>query len=122
MKGAILWLMALAGLLWSGLGWLLFSVAGSGGAAVVAVTRWLGFEPSSTQWLADGVAAAGGLAQILVVAAWAVGMTALVAIGLLAGRAAKSAARLQTELDRQRGYRAGPILDGEVKERSIDAR
>lgn len=119
-------LVGLAALLWSGLGWALYALAGAGSPAVVRVTRWLEMEPESTQWLADGLAMAGDLAQLLVVIAWAIGMAALAAVGWLAGRAADSAEAAGRGRaggawggDRGDAGSRGPVIDGEIRDRHI---
>lgn len=74
----LMWIIALVlGLSWSGLSWMLFRLAGAGGATVVAITRWLEIEPSTTQWLADGLDLAGGVVQLLVVLVWLVGLSVM---------------------------------------------
>lgn len=75
-----------AAALWSGFGWLLYRLAGAGGGAVVAVTRWLEIEPSATQWLADGLDMAGGILQAIVVLLWLAGILLLAAVFWLLGR------------------------------------
>lgn len=114
MKRLIFLVLLILGLLWSGLCWLLFKLAGAGSVAVVAVTRWLDFEPSSTQWLADGLAAAGGIAQAVVGLIWLLGAGALAVVALLVRKATP-------ELPQQPAYRPmdppGQTIEGEVRSR-----
>jgi hypothetical protein len=82
----------------------------------VRLTRWLEMEPESTQWLADGLAMAGGLAQVLVLVGWGIGLAALAGVGWLAARAAdgvEAAGRTRRTAGR------GPVIDGEVRDRHI---
>lgn len=116
MKRAAWGLLGLAALLWSGLAWGLHALAGAGSAAVVRITRWLELEPESTQWLADGLAIAGDLAQMLVLIGWAIGLAALGAVGWLVGRAAEGA---QTGPRDRPGRPRGPVIDGEIRDRHI---
>ena len=57
--------------------WLLHGIAGAGSAAVVSLSKWMGIDPSQTQWIADGLAAAGWLAQAVVILIWLLGMGVL---------------------------------------------
>lgn len=116
MKRAAWGLLGLAALLWSGLAWGLHALAGAGSAAVVRITRWLELEPESTQWLADGLAMAGDLAQMLVLIGWAIGLAALGSVGWLIGRAAEGA---ETALRDRGGRPRGPVIDGEIHDRHI---
>ena len=120
MKRLVWTLVGLAALVWSGLSWGLHALAGAGSPAVVRLTRWLEMEPESTQWLADGLAMAGGLAQVLVLIGWAIGMAALAGVGWLAARAADEVAATGAAAGRRRaGSARGPVIDGEVRDRHI---
>jgi|FEC22Drversion2_1045045.scaffolds.fasta_scaffold00946_16 hypothetical protein len=116
MKRAAWILLALVALVWSGLAWVLHALAGAGSPAVVRLTRWLEMEPESTQWLADGLAMAGDIAQLLVLVGWAIGLAALLLVGWLAGRAVDAAETARR--DRSQPSR-GPAIDGEVSDRHI---
>jgi hypothetical protein len=121
MKGAIWGFFALLAALWSGLAWLAHGLAGSGSAAVVRVSKWMGIDPSQTQWLADGLAAAGWLAQGIVVLLWLMGMGLLLLFGWMGSRAASGMEDIGDELrrdDRVRGQ--GPVVEGEVAMRRMD--
>lgn len=109
-------LVGLAALVWSAIAWGLHALAGAGSPAVVRLTRWLEMEPESTQWLADGLAMAGGLAQVLVLVGWGIGLAALAGVGWLAARAAdgvEAAGRARRTAGRS------PVIDGEVRDRRI---
>jgi uncharacterized membrane protein YhaH (DUF805 family) len=116
MKGALWTVLGVLGLIWSALAWFLYSLAGAGGAAVVGVTRWLDIDPSSTQWLADGLSLAGGVAQWLVGLAWVLGVIVLVMIGRLAARA--NAAVLQASRHAEMAY-GEPALEGELRYKKV---
>lgn len=106
MRGVRL-LLVLLGLLWTGILALLFALAGAAGTVVVRVTRWLDFEPTTTQWLADGLAAAGTVAQWLFAIVWAAGIAALVAVHVLVRRLPQRDSRAARDA----------IIDGEVRRR-----
>lgn len=116
MKGALWTVLGVLGLIWSALAWFLYSLAGAGGAAVVGVTRWLDIDPSSTQWLADGLSLAGGVAQWLVGLAWVLGVIVLVMIGRLAARA--NEAVLQASRHAEMAY-GEPALEGELRYKKV---
>jgi uncharacterized membrane protein YhaH (DUF805 family) len=121
MKTAIWGFFGLLAALWSGFAWLLHTLAGSGGAAVMTVSRWLDIEPSSIQWLADGLAMAGGLAQALVILIWLMGLGLLLLFGWMGSRAADGVEDMGRELERDRAVRgSGPVLDGEVQSRTVE--
>jgi hypothetical protein len=121
MKGAILGFFALLAALWSGLAWLAHGLAGSGSAAVVTVSKWMGIDPSQTQWLADGLGAAGWLAQGVVLLLWLMGMGLLVLFGWMGSRAVDGAEALGTEMRRDAGVRGtGEVVEGEVAMRRVD--
>jgi hypothetical protein len=123
MKGAIWGLFGFLAALWSLLAWLLHGLAGSGSAAVVTLSRWLDIEPASTQWLADGLAMAGGLAQVLVVLAWLVGMGMLGLFGWMGSRAVDGVEDMGLELQRSAQVRgAGPVIEGEFAVRPANSR
>lgn len=119
MKRLIWTVLAVLGLAWSALAWLLHGLAGAGGPLVVTLTRWFDLEPSNTQWLADGLSMAGGLAQWLVIAVWLLGLGALALIGWGGGRAADSAAEAGRQMQRERGYAMGPVLEGEIRAKTV---
>lgn len=119
MKRTMWGLLGGLGLIWSALGWMLYGIAGSGGPAVMAVTRWLDMEPARTQWLADGLAAAGGLAQGLVIAGWLLGLAVLGLIGWMGGRAGAEVAESGRRIERERAMREGAVLEGEVRQKSV---
>jgi hypothetical protein len=121
MKGAVWGLFGFLAALWSLLAWLLHGIAGSGSAAVVTVSRWLDIEPSSTQWLADGLAMAGGLAQALVILAWLIGMAVLGLFGWMGSRAVDGVEDAGRELQRSAQVRGGgPVVEGEVTVRRVN--
>jgi hypothetical protein len=121
MKGAVWGLFGFLAALWSLLAWLLHGIAGSGSAAVVTVSRWLDIEPSSTQWLADGLAMAGGLAQALVILAWLIGMAVLGLFGWMGSRAVDGVEDAGRELQRSVQVRGGgPVVEGEVTVRRVN--
>lgn len=112
----LLWIVAvLLGLAWSGLGWLLWRLAGAGGAAVVTVTRWLELEPSSTQWLADALDMAGWLAQLVVVLVWLIGLLVLVAMLWLVRKVGEAAG---PENPRDEVAYGRQIVEGEITARN----
>lgn len=116
MKGALWGILGVFGLIWSALAWFFYSLAGAGGAAVVGVTRWLEIEPSTTQWLADGLSMAGGVAQWLVVLGWLLGMIVLVAIARLAARAETAVRTASRHAEMAYG---GPALEGELRYKKV---
>ncbi len=116
MKGALWAVLGVAGLIWSALAWFIYSLAGAGGAAVVGITRWLDIDPSATQWLADGLSLAGGVAQWLVGIAWAIGVIVLFVIGRLFSRA--NEAVLQASRHAEMAY-GEPALEGEVRYKKV---
>ncbi|MGL6044033.1 MAG: hypothetical protein ACRC1J_08930 [Sandaracinobacteroides sp.] len=125
MKTAIWGFFGLLAALWSGFGWLLHGIAGSGSAAVMTVSRWLDIEPGNIQWLADGLAMAGGLAQGLVILFWLMGMGLLLMFGWMGSRAADGVEDMGRELGRELGRDGqvrgtGPVLDGEVQSRTVE--
>lgn len=121
MKAAIWGFFALLAALWSLLAWLLHGVAGAGSAAVVKLSKWMGIDPSQTQWLADGLGAAGWLAQGVVVLLWLIGMGVLGLFGVMGARAISGAEELGEELRRSAEVRGGgPVVEGEIAVRRVD--
>ncbi len=116
MKQIIWAVLAVVGLFWSGFAWLVWALAGAGGRTVVTVSGWFDIDPSATQWLADGLELAGGIAQWLVVLVWVLGVIALVIAGWLAGRAQE--AIVETSLREEILYRE-PAIDGEIRSRTV---
>jgi uncharacterized membrane protein YhaH (DUF805 family) len=116
MKGALWWVLGVLGLIWSALAWFIYSLAGAGGAAVVSVTRWLDIDPSATQWLADGLALAGGVAQWLVVFGWLFGVVILGIIGWVAGRAETAVRKASLHAEMAYGE---PALEGEIHYKKV---
>ena len=116
MRSALWIVLAVLGLFWSAVAWFVLLVAGAGGAVVVGVTRWLDLDPSATQWLADGLSMAGGLAQWLVVFGWALGMVVLGLVGWVAGRA--NEAVRQTSRHAEMAY-GGAAVEGEIRYKKV---
>lgn len=110
--------LVLLGLMWTLVLGALFLLAGAGSVVVVQVTRWLDLEPASTQWLADGLDAAGAIARWLFAIVWALGVAMLVAVGRLLARVRPPAP------DRARGAPGsgapGVTIDGAA--RRVDGR
>ncbi|QMW23614.1 hypothetical protein [Sandaracinobacteroides saxicola] len=117
----LLWIaLGIGGLLWSGLAWLFYWLAGSGQAAVNSLTRFFELNPASTQWLADTLAVAGPAMQVVVVALWLVGMALLLLLGWLVPRLRRKAAAVIVEgravaAAMAEGQR--PVLDPLIRER-----
>lgn len=121
MKAAIWGFFGLLAALWSLLAWLLHGLAGAGSAAVVSVSRWMGIDPSQTQWIADGLGAAGWLAQAVVILIWVIGMGVLGLFGLIGSRAVAGMEEIGDELRRDAQVRGGgPVVEGEVAVRRVD--
>jgi hypothetical protein len=115
MKGLVWGLFGLLAVLWSLLAWLLHGIAGAGGAAVTTVSRWLEIDLAKTQWLADGLGTAGGLAQGLVIIFWLMGMGLILAFGWMGSQAADGLRDMRDGLEREASARgAGVVLDGEI--------
>jgi hypothetical protein len=122
MKTAVWGFFGFLAALWSLFAWLLHGLAGSGAAAVTTVSRWLDIEPSSTQWLADGLAMAGGLAQGLVIVFWLLGLGLLGLFGWMGSRAVDGMEEMGSELGRDAAVRGrGPVLDGQVVRSDAEA-
>lgn len=116
MKGALWTVLGVLGLFWSALAWFIYSLAGAGGAAVVRVTRWLDIDPSTTQWLADGLSVAGGVAQWLVVFGWLLGVVVLGTVGWLATRADDAVRKASRHAEMAYG---SPALEGELRYKKV---
>ena len=120
MKGLVWGLFGLLAALWSLFAWLLHGIAGAGGAAVTTVSRWLEIDLARTQWLADGLAMAGGLAQGLVIIFWLMGMGLILMFAWMGSQAVNNARALGEELQRDPAVRGGgEVLDGEVIEERV---
>lgn len=126
MRKALWLVLAIIGLLWTMLCWFLATLLASGGQAVTTITRWLGGDVASTQWLADILATVGGTAEIFVWIAWAIGTGALLVVGYLGARLSTEATRAAERIAQaQRGYsdpdlmRKGQIFEGEIQSRDI---
>jgi hypothetical protein len=112
----VMWiLLAIAALLWTAMAWLLHSLAGSGEAAVLGITRWLQIDPTSTIWLADILGAIGGPTQVLIWIGWAIGMAALGLVGWFGSRVANEAANVSRGIQESRA----PTVEGQIRERSV---
>ncbi len=119
MKGFLWGVVAIAGLAWTGLGWLFYTIAGSGGAAVVGVTRWLELEPASTQWIADGLSMAGGIAQWLVILVWLIGVGVLGLLAWLGSEAMNSADAAVPRYRARADVDQAGIIDDEVRDKKV---
>ena len=100
-------------LAWSGVSWLLWRLAGAGGAVVVTITRWLELEPATTQWLADALDMAGDVIQLVVVLIWLIGLLVLlIALWLVrkVGEVARQEGRLRDKVAYGRSMVEGEIL------------
>lgn len=84
-------------LLWSGLAWVLHSLAADGGPAVVRAGNWLMLPAESVQWLAEMMTLAGPAIQLVVIVGWVVGMLLLAAALLLLPRTLGAGTRLAGE-------------------------
>lgn len=121
MKAAIWGFFGLLAALWSLLAWMLHGIAGAGSAAVVGLSKWVGIDPSQTQWLADGLGAAGWLAQGVVVLIWLMGLGVLGLFGLMGSRALSGMEQFGDEIRRTAEVRGpGPVVEGEVAMRRVD--
>ncbi len=118
MKSALWAVLGFVALFWSLLAWAFHSLAASGGAAVVTVTRWLDIEPSTTQWIADGLALAGGVAQWLVVLVWLVGIGVLALLGWLVSQTAVPMATFPGGNASEHSS-LGPVIEGQVRDRTL---
>lgn len=119
MKGLVWGLFGFIAALWSLFAWLLHGLAGAGGAAVNTVARWLEIDLASIQWLADGLALAGGFAQVLVIIFWLMGMGLIVGFAWMGSRTVdgvrEASEQLGQELARDPVVRGtGAVLEGEV--------
>lgn len=125
MKRALWGLLAFLGALWSLLAWAIWEMAGAGSRVVNWFTKLFQLEPASTQWLADAVQMAGGLAQILVAIFWLMGVGVLFVIGWAAGRTASGmreiSQNLERELERERMMRTpGNTVEGQIVEKTVE--
>lgn len=116
MKSALWMVLGVLGLIWSALAWFFYSLAGAGGAAVVGVTRWLEIEPSTTQWLADGLSLAGGVAQWLVVLGWLLGIIVLAVIARVVAKANEVVVTASRHAEMAYGE---PALEGELRYKKV---
>lgn len=116
MRGGLAILLGILAVIWSALAWFVWSLAGAGGAAVVAVTRWLEIDPSATQWLADTLSLAGGVAQWLVAFAWLLGMLVLGVAGRLASQAQDAVRKASRHAETAYGE---PAVEGEIRYKKI---
>ena len=116
MRTALWTVLGVLGLIWSALAWFFYSLAGAGGAAVVSVTRWLDMDPSTTQWLADGLAMAGGFAQWLVVFGWVLGLVVLGLVGWVAGRTNEAVRQASRHAEMAYGEAA---VEGEIRYKRV---
>jgi hypothetical protein len=123
MKRAMLVLLGTSALFWSLLAWALHAIAGSGSAAVVTVTRWLSLEPASTQWIADGLLLAGGVAQWLVVVIWLLGLGVLGLVGRFSARVGAvhdSLSKQASDMAVTNGrVHSGPIIEGQAHDKTL---
>ena len=120
MKGLVWGLFGVLAALWTLFAWLLHALAGAGGAVVTNVTRWLQIDLATTQWLADGMALAGGMAQVLVIIVWLMGMGLILMFAWMGSQAVNNARVLGEELQRDPAVRGtGTVLDGEVVEERV---
>ena len=119
MKGFVWSVAAVVGLAWTGLAWLLHSLAGTGGAAVVSISRWLDIDPDSTQWIADTLALAGGIAQWLVLIVWLIGAAVVLMLGWLGGRAIDGARFETGGMHESELHGRSTIIDGQVHDKKV---
>ena len=116
----LMWvLLGLAALIWTAIAWLLHSIAGSGEAAVVTITRWLQIEPASTIWLANILAAIGGPTQVLVWIGWAIGMAGLALVAWFGSRVADEAAAVSRGLAAGERMRLEPAVEGQIRSKTV---
>lgn len=116
MRSGLWVLLGVLALIWSALAWFVWSLAGAGGAAVVAVTRWLEIDPSATQWLADTLSLAGGVAQWLVAFGWLLGMVVLAIVARLMSKAQEAVRMASRHAEMAYGE---PAVDGEIRYKKI---
>ncbi len=116
MKGALWAVLGVLALIWSALAWFIYSLAGAGGAAVVGISRWLDIDPSTTQWLADGLSLAGGVAQWLVGIGWLMGIIVLAVVARLAARAEDAVRTASRHAEMAYGE---PALEGELRYKKV---
>ena len=118
MKKAMWVVLGFVALLWTSIAWLLHSIAGSGEAAVMTLTRWLQIEPASTIWLASILAASGGPTQVLVWIGWAFGMAGLGLVAWFGTRVADEAAAVSRGIAGG-GAGAEPAVEGQIRSRTV---
>jgi len=112
----LMWiLLGIGALVWTSIAWLLHSLAGSGEAAVLGISRMLQVDPTSTIWLADILGAIGGPTQVLVWIGWAIGMAALGLVGWFGSRVAHEAETVSRSIAESRA----PLVEGEIRARSV---
>ena len=116
----VMWLAAIGALLWSALGWLAWTIAGKGEAAIVTLSRWLQIDPASTQWIAEAFALAGGIAQWLILLVWLMGMGIVGILTWLGSQAAIAARDLEMKTSPYLNSRDNGIIDGEIEGRNIE--
>lgn len=107
---------------WSALAWLLHAAAGTGSVAVVRVSHWLDIDPASTQWIADTMAFAGGVAQWFILLVWAIGLGVLVVLAMLASKTIGSVNDLAQQAENTRWGRIQPdndTISGEITDKRI---
>ena len=119
----VAWLGAIGALIWSALGWMAWTIAGSGEAAVVTLSHWLQIDPASTQWIAQAFALAGGVAQWLIAIVWLMGMGViglLIWLGAQASAALAEPPSIAMRPQMGEGQGMGQVIQGEIRERSMD--
>lgn len=121
---AIWVLVTFAGLVWSLFCWFLWAMAGAGSAAALGLARLLQIDPLSVAWLADVLDSVGGVAQVLVVIFWMIGMAILMTMAWLGARAARMAGEAMNEARMAAGDPAAgrtPAVEGEISARVVTA-
>lgn len=112
-----------AGLLWSGLHWLLWSVAGAGGNAVLRLAAFMNVDPLRVTWLAETLDAVGTVAQWLVALIWLIGMIVLALVTSLGMRATSNAEAMIREARMAAGDPSAghsPAVEGVVEARHVE--
>lgn len=120
---AFIWtITGIGGLIWSGFCWFLWTAAGAGSAAALGLARLLQIDPLRVAWLADILDSVGGVAQVLVVLAWLIGMATLLLMGWAGARTARMAGAALNEARMAAGDPAAgrlPAVEGEVRSRIV---
>ncbi|MFA7439906.1 MAG: hypothetical protein WCZ66_02945 [Sphingomonadaceae bacterium] len=124
----LIWIvLAIFSLLWSIFCWFAATLLGTGAQVVASITRWLGFDPSSTQWLGDTLAMIAVPAQIIVAIGWLIGMAVLAMVGVAGSRAASGmqdtffgAKPDERQMRDKKGGRAG-LVEGTVSSRHVES-